>query len=486
MSKKRFIDSVSVASPCGENWDAMKGNEQIRFCSHCAKDVTNISEMSAAEARRFVLRSKGSICIRVIKDTRGRTISVERPLYQISRAPVFATGLMMATLAMPTAVLAQNDVPTTPDPVMELSVNDEQGAEPAKESFVGLKGKIKDLGAKSAVRDDEDEEEENVWLGFMTVRLLSTTDATAEELTADVDEDGNYEFTDVPAGAYELRIDPSHLFRKKIVTNIVILAGHVTEQDVNLERGAGLAGTTYLSFGGAVAIPMFENDLVRAASSEDMKAARNLLRAGSDPNGTDKNYDDITALFLAVENNDIAMARLLISYGAKVDVKDSSGDTPFSRIDKETSPEIVRLLISRGADPNVRDSEGNTPLMEAAKYGNLELMRLLISVGSDMSATDNGGNTPLMIAAASGEIGSVELLLISGADAGAENKTGENAYDLTSDKKIESLLAKHGSRITQPEYSTATPRLPGAELDKTRSDDGEAEVHDGPPEPANR
>jgi hypothetical protein len=51
--KKKFIDSVRVKDPCTEAWDKMMGNDRVRFCSHCAKDVNNLSEMPRKEARKL-------------------------------------------------------------------------------------------------------------------------------------------------------------------------------------------------------------------------------------------------------------------------------------------------------------------------------------------------------------------------------------------------------------------------------------------------
>jgi hypothetical protein len=50
MSKKKVIDAIEVKSPCSESWDEMQGNDQVRFCSHCAKSVNNLSEMTRREA----------------------------------------------------------------------------------------------------------------------------------------------------------------------------------------------------------------------------------------------------------------------------------------------------------------------------------------------------------------------------------------------------------------------------------------------------
>jgi hypothetical protein len=64
MSKKSIIDSVRVGEPCSEQWEKMRGNDRVRFCSHCTRDVTNLSAINRKEASRLVLASGGNICIR--------------------------------------------------------------------------------------------------------------------------------------------------------------------------------------------------------------------------------------------------------------------------------------------------------------------------------------------------------------------------------------------------------------------------------------
>lgn len=46
MPKKGMSESIKVASPCSEPWDEMQGNDAVRFCTHCQKNVNNISTMS--------------------------------------------------------------------------------------------------------------------------------------------------------------------------------------------------------------------------------------------------------------------------------------------------------------------------------------------------------------------------------------------------------------------------------------------------------
>jgi hypothetical protein len=31
----RSFDRITIAAPCDADWDAMIGNDQVRFCEHC-------------------------------------------------------------------------------------------------------------------------------------------------------------------------------------------------------------------------------------------------------------------------------------------------------------------------------------------------------------------------------------------------------------------------------------------------------------------
>src|SRR4030095_8872297 len=108
MQKKSFVDSIRVANPCSEEWDQMTGNDRVRFCSHCAKDVNNISEMTPKEAVRLARASNGNICIRYKYDPVTKAPIFADRLHQISRrAPVLASGAMAASIAFSYTAFAQ-------------------------------------------------------------------------------------------------------------------------------------------------------------------------------------------------------------------------------------------------------------------------------------------------------------------------------------------------------------------------------------------
>ena len=98
-----------------------------------------------------------------------------------------------------------------------------------------------------------------------------------------------------------------------------------------------------------------------------------------------------TALHLALLDNDYRnIATWLISQGADVNAKTKRrlGDdkkikpdilhvTPLHMAVASGDKDMVELLISKGAKVNARDTSGNTPLDYATKYGYTEVAELL-------------------------------------------------------------------------------------------------------------
>ncbi|VDO83501.1 unnamed protein product [Soboliphyme baturini] len=54
----------------------------------------------------------------------------------------------------------------------------------------------------------------------------------------------------------------------------------------------------------------------------------------------------------------------------------------------------MRILLSYGANVNVRDSELWTPLHAAACCGHISIMQLLIKSGAELLAVNSDGNMP--------------------------------------------------------------------------------------------
>ncbi|PSN29425.1 hypothetical protein C0J52_27847, partial [Blattella germanica] len=91
----------------------------------------------------------------------------------------------------------------------------------------------------------------------------------------------------------------------------------------------------------------------------------------------------------------------------------------------------ITMLLKRGADPNIGDSDDYSPLHLAARSGFTDVCALLLLTGNaDLNAKDKEGNiTPLHYAAYEGHIDVVDLLLKCGANVNLKCSDGNTAYD---------------------------------------------------------
>ena len=108
---------------------------------------------------------------------------------------------------------------------------------------------------------------------------------------------------------------------------------------------------------------------------------------------------------------------ILLTNGADVNSKDTSGRTPIWLVTHHYTPQhddLVRLLIEAGADINVQ-CDGSTPLINAIHSRCVGLAELLIELGADINLKDNEGRTPLHEASRLKNLTMIELLIEKGA-----------------------------------------------------------------------
>ncbi len=82
-AKKRLpmLDQVRVASPCSASWDEMLGDERVRFCTSCEKNVFNLSAMSREEAEQLIQeRIGGEVCVRFYQRADGTIMTQDCPV----------------------------------------------------------------------------------------------------------------------------------------------------------------------------------------------------------------------------------------------------------------------------------------------------------------------------------------------------------------------------------------------------------------------
>jgi ankyrin repeat protein len=155
-----------------------------------------------------------------------------------------------------------------------------------------------------------------------------------------------------------------------------------------------------------------------------------LLKAGANPNmqlklfppyrslGQDRGGDSMltvgtTPLIRAAKAGDNGAVKLLLQYGAKVDLPNSLGITPLmaaagigsTTIDirarfrnEDQCIETGRLLLAAGANVNATNANQQTALHGAALWGWSKYAQFLVENGADLEARDRAGNRPVEVA----------------------------------------------------------------------------------------
>jgi len=58
------LDNIRVATPCNADWENMLGDERVRACGDCKKNVFNISTLTRDEAQALIIEKQGKLCVR--------------------------------------------------------------------------------------------------------------------------------------------------------------------------------------------------------------------------------------------------------------------------------------------------------------------------------------------------------------------------------------------------------------------------------------
>lgn len=74
------LDDIRIAAPCSAPWEAMHGDDRVRFCSHCTKNVYNLSAMPRADAEALLLQHEGDLCVRLYRRADGTVLTEDCPV----------------------------------------------------------------------------------------------------------------------------------------------------------------------------------------------------------------------------------------------------------------------------------------------------------------------------------------------------------------------------------------------------------------------
>jgi len=145
------------------------------------------------------------------------------------------------------------------------------------------------------------------------------------------------------------------------------------------------------------------------------KIAEVLLAHGADVNAVG-GVHGYSPLHLAVQNDHVDLAGMLLDRGGELNAREGHGATPLHFAVLHGRAAAAGLLLDRGADvADATTRDGYTALHIAALRDLKDCARLLVERGAPLEARDLEGMTPRQRAAEEGAAGVIEVLLEAGA-----------------------------------------------------------------------
>ena len=240
-TKSGRLDRLQVPNPCPADWQQMTGDEAIRFCDTCNKQVYNLSAMTRLQAEALVSAKGGHLCIRFTRNA-GGTMANSRPLselpqprYQITsrRASPIASAILSAIVATTPCIAVASQ---TPPSVSRTILSENREARPDTQpqgSTANLSGVVVD--------------ESGVAIAGATLWL--TNESTSEVLQSVSSQEGKYHFEIPGKGVYILRVEAGG-FEKYQTHGLSLTLANRRQMNINLR-----AERKVEAMGGAMALP---------------------------------------------------------------------------------------------------------------------------------------------------------------------------------------------------------------------------------------
>jgi len=185
--------------------------------------------------------------------------------------------------------------------------------------------------------------------------------------------------------------------------------------------------------------------LVRAAGDGSVAAVESALADGADLEARDGRGR--TALPLAVTDDHVDIARLLVSRGADVNAVDDQRDTPFLVTGVTGSVEMLDALLPGRPDTALTNRYGGVSVIPAAERGHAPYVRAVLeNTDIDVNHVNDLGWTALLEAVILGDGGRrhqevVRILLANGADPAVADREGVTALQHARDRGFTELVA---------------------------------------------
>lgn len=120
------LSNLRLGFACKERWDDMVGDDRVRACGACDKQVFNLSSMTRAQAEALLATRGIKPCVRFYRRPDGTVMTSDCPSGVPRRSPRLAVIAAGATLAASPAALADDAAPTMADDAVPREVGPEE------------------------------------------------------------------------------------------------------------------------------------------------------------------------------------------------------------------------------------------------------------------------------------------------------------------------------------------------------------------------
>ena len=109
MAVENRLDRMTVATPCTVPWATMAGDDRVRFCTQCRKNVYNVEGMTREAAEELIAQRHGELCVRFYRRVDGTVVTNDcAPRFGMIRSAArlcFCLAIFLAVLSYETVAV---------------------------------------------------------------------------------------------------------------------------------------------------------------------------------------------------------------------------------------------------------------------------------------------------------------------------------------------------------------------------------------------
>ena len=74
------LPMITIQTPCTVPWDTMRGDDRVRFCGQCERQVFDLGNLSSSEVMELLGGTEEVPCVRFYRRPDGRVMTADCPL----------------------------------------------------------------------------------------------------------------------------------------------------------------------------------------------------------------------------------------------------------------------------------------------------------------------------------------------------------------------------------------------------------------------